>query len=532
VTSGIRERAAAQFDVFEGLVHGGAGIGREQSRAREEWVARLADPAKADSVFELEVLLKGLACFANARNHPGPPRRGPMMAQDFREPTALVREALARVVRICRALLTEREGAFVFQRYLETVMPDDGARARLVDDAGAREAPDRALVVLRQAMANVLEVTAGIARLPRVPHRLFDALLALGQREAARNACFRPSRALEFRPELDRLTSAPMLELIRTTSGEPARRLVALTVLSLFRMLRYLALVESAAKQAEIPKRSAATVALALSVLRSESRALTGYLRRRSGAMLAADYDADIFRITADELAREYPRLLARGHGLRDLRSSLEGLASNLSVELRRSFERDFPALHGPLAADELLAAAPRGAAALRTILQNAVMLLGRALGAQLDGAGVFDDDAARRVLSERLRRDVWMFAEVVRAFVTKARSGASARTEDWNGDSPLDFVREFVTHFRAMGYPLLRSTDYPRVDAFVRAISELHHADLLDAGRVATVVEEAERFQGFLIALFEAIGRRDELAGTAFDRDAADESLRLYVAS
>ncbi len=92
--------------------------------------------------------------------------------------------------------------------------------------------------------------------------------------------------------------------------------------------------------------------------------------------------------------------------------------------------------------------------------------------------------------------------------------------------------MREFVAYFRAMGCPLLRSTDHAHVDGFVRAISELHHADLLDTSRVGKVVEEAERFQGFLSALFESIGRRDELAGGAFDRQGADESLRLYIAS
>jgi hypothetical protein len=346
------------------------------------------------------------------------------------------------------------------------------------------------------------------------------------------NTYFKPTGALEFRPEVDGIVSEPMLELVRGTANEPTRRLVALTVLALSRMLRYVALADRVMTDVSAPKRSAAEAYMVLSVVRSDARALTGYLRRRAGSLLAADYDGDVFGVGAAEVVREYPRLLARGKALRDLRSAVEGLAAHLRLELRRVFESDFPALHAVPQTDELLAGAKRGTAALRAILQNATVLLACALGSQLDGAAVFDDAMARRVLSERLRRDVWMFSEVVRAFTNRARSVASGNGDNWLGESPLNFVREFVAYFRAVGYPLLRSTDYPHVDSFVRAMAELHHADLLDVGRVAAVVEEAERFQVFLGSLFDAIGRRGELVGTQFDGKTAAESLRLYLAS
>jgi hypothetical protein len=157
-------------------------------------------------------------------------------------------------------------------------------------------------------------------------------------------------------------------------------------------------------------------------------------------------------------------------------------------------------------------------------------MLVGRALGTRLDARGVFDDDAARRVLSERLRRDVWMFAQIVRAFAVKARSVSPDGDERWGGTSPLGFVREFMAYFRAMGYPLLRAADYPRVNAFVGAVARVHDTDLLDPVRLAEAVDEAEQFYVFLNELFDAIGRREELSGADFDRHAAAEALRLYL--
>ncbi len=530
VTAGP-DRAIEERDAYDDLLRDTRGLRREQAQAREAWLTRLPIERKVEQLFELEILLKGLACFANPRNHPGPPRRTPVVAQDFREHAAIVREALGRIVQTCRVFLAEGDSAFVFQRYLETVLPDDRARTRLSGETLAQDAPERSLFVLRHSMTNLLEVTSGLTRLPRVPFRLLYALLAVAQREIAQTTYFNPLHALEFRPEFDRITNAQMLELMRAVSGDQARRLVALTVLSLFRMLRYVSLAESLAREpADTPRRSVALVYLVLSVLRSDARALSGYLRRRAGPLLASGFEEDVFRMSSIEIAVDYERLLARGHELRDVKATLEGVSASLRLEMRRAFERDFPALDATPSLDDVRTAVQSLAANLRPALQHAVMFLGRSLGARLDARGVFDDETARRTLSERLRRDVWMFAQIVRAFAVKARAVRVEGQERWLGGSPLLFAREFMAYFRAMGYPLLRAADYPYVDTFLEAMASLRDADLLDPARLDVAVEEAERFRAFLVDLFEAIGRRDELAQVPFDRRAAAEALKLYL--
>ena len=94
-----------------------------------------------------------------------------------------------------------------------------------------------------------------------------------------------PLSALEFRPEFDRIPSTQVLELIQSVPSEQAHRLVALTFLSLFRMLRYLRLLDSIAID-HSERRVAGRAYLVLAVLRSDARALSNYLRRRAGAGL------------------------------------------------------------------------------------------------------------------------------------------------------------------------------------------------------------------------------------------------------
>lgn len=186
-------------DAYGELLSDTRPMAREQQAARDVWFAELELDRKDEVLFELEVLLKGMACFANPRNHPGLPRRAPVVAIDFSWHLAYFRDGVARVLVLVRQLLGDEGRSFVFHRYLETVLPDDAARRKLATAAITQASPDQSLVLLRQALTQVLEVADGALRLPRVPFRLFYALLSLVQREVAQNAHFNPLSALEFR---------------------------------------------------------------------------------------------------------------------------------------------------------------------------------------------------------------------------------------------------------------------------------------------------------------------------------------------
>jgi hypothetical protein len=517
-------------DAYSELLSQTRGLQREQHQARLAWFSALNIERKEEILFELEILLKGIACFSNPRNHPGPPRRAPVVAIDFASHLSFWRDGVARVVGLARLLLGPKDRSFVFQRYLETVLPEDAARTRLVRDGMVQESPEESLFVMRHALTQSLEVADGVLRLARVPYRLFYALLATAQREIAQNAFFNPLSALEFRPEFDRIASTEVLELIGNVPGAHAHRLVALTFLSLFRMLRYARLVEAIAQQPSDNKRQlAGRIYLVLAVLRSDARALSGYLRNRAGILLAESFEQDLFSTPSAQMRSRYDALMSQGHRLIGIKSALEGIAANLRLEMRRTFEHDLPSPDSGLTDEELRVRFRRAMAELRPALENTILFLGKALGVGLHEDGVFDSDAIKRETSERLRRDVWMFAQIVRAFASKAEH-AKAADDRWGAATGFAFVREFLAYFQALGYPLLRASDYPRVDAFMAAMNALEDADLLDPQRMELAIVESRAFYEFLIALFDDISKRDELKGIAFDRRNAASSLRLYL--
>src|SRR4051812_16558014 len=336
---------ASNFPVrnaYAELLRDTRGLRREQQQARESWFARLAAEKKEENLFELEILLKGIACFANPRNHPGAGRRQTIVSHDFREHLAHARDAMARVVQLARNMLGERDRAFVFQRYLETVLPEDTSRTKLLHAAMAQDSPEESLFVLRHGFTNLIEVGGGLLRLPRLNFRLFYAHLGTAMREIAQSSFFNPLSALEFRPEFDRIPSTQVLELIQAVPGEQAHRIVALTFLSLFRMLRYLRLLDSIAID-HTDRRVGGRGYLVTAVLRSDARALSNSLRRRAGGLLAENYERDLLRVPAADLPARNEELLAEGTRLVAIKASLASIAAILRLEMRRTFEHDLP---------------------------------------------------------------------------------------------------------------------------------------------------------------------------------------------
>jgi hypothetical protein len=519
---------AASGDVYAELLSGTRRLSKEQRALRDTWYEGLASHDRDDLLFEFEVLLKATACFSNPRNHPGPPHKRPVVAQDFRGALTIFADGLGRAVGLARTLLGARDRAFVFHRYLETVLPEDQARARLLTEGTSQVTPEESLVTLRQGLTGTLEIAEGVVRAPRIAYRLFHAVVATAYREVDRNTYFNPLSALEFRPEFDGIKSAEVLELIRGVLGVEAQRLVALTFLSLFRMLRYLSLLGRIATEDTRRRQAVGSAYLVLSVLRSDARALGDYLRRRAGPLLSESFERELMRVPAGDLRARAAGMRASGHRLIGIKSALEGVAGKVRLELRRAFQHDLPEPSATLAPAEFFRALAASMDNLRPALQNAVLFLGRSLGVSLEEGGVFDHQAARRETSERLRRDVWMFAQIVRAFSTKAQH--SPAEDRWAPAYNFHYVREFLAYFRTMGYPLLRAGDYPRIDAFMAAMTGLEDTDLVDPGRIEAAIDECVAFHGFLNQLFEDIGKRDELAGVPFDRRAAAGALKLYL--
>lgn len=518
-------RPTSDRDVYANLLRDTRGLRRDQASARELWFVALPWEHKEDTLFELEMLLKGLVCFGNPRNHPGPPRRTAQLAHDFQSETRVLRSGMERAVVLVRLLLGQKDRAFTFARYLETVLPEDGARTQLVKDQLAQDTPEESLFLLRNAFASYLDLADGLARSGRVPHRVHQALHATITREIGRNAYFNPLVALEFRPELDRIRAPEVLEALHGIESEAAHRVTALTFLTLFRALRYLAIVDAYASEEGGVRRAY----VLLAVMRSDLRALVRFLSRRAADVIADGLEHELLALPAAEASRHHEALSTRARHLRVLRAALQMVASLLRVEVRKCFERDLPAPDADVADGELAAQVVVVTAELRATLQHAVRMLCAETRPDAKLPELVADAQARRAATERLRRDVWMFTQILRAFLAKA-DAVQGTSDQWAGVGSFQFVREFLVHFRAIGYQLVRLCDYGRLDPFLRSLEELRDVDLLDPARLSDAVRECRALMEFLDGLFKQVSQRAEIARSPFDKRDAAETLKIYL--
>lgn len=513
-------------DVYANLLRDTRALRRDQSSLRDGWYASLAWDKKEDTLFELEMLLKGVTCFGNPRNHPGTRRAASAVAHDYIEELRIVRDSITRINTLMRVLLGEKDKAYTFSRYLESVLPEDSARGRLLQEQLTQDTPEEALLVLRNAFGAFQDLADGLIKLGRVGHRLYAALHGTVAREVGRNVYFNPLMALEFRPEFDRIQSGEVLEALHAVRSESAHRVVALTVLALFRALRYLDLADRYAADASSARRAYVIFA----VLRSDLRALTRYIGRNAGDVIADGLERDLLSVHAVEIAERRAALVDEARALSTLRNALETAASGLRVDVRKVYSHDLPGPSDGVAGAELGPQVVVATASMRASVHHAIGALCRVLAPGRPTPQLARDRDARRAASERLRREIWMFMQILRAFIAKAQA-SSGPNDRWGSAASFQFVRDFLSHFRAIGYQLVRSNDYERLDAFIAALGALRDVDLLDPAHLEAAVEECRRFYTFLEELFREIGNRKELAGVAFDRKDATETLKIYLA-
>lgn len=515
---------SSQRDIYANLLRDSRGLRRDQSSAREGWYESLPWEGKERSLFELEMLLKGIACFGNARNHPGDRTVTAAVAHDFAEELRILRDGIAQVNNLVRGLLGDRERAYTFGQYLSSVLPEDSSRGRLLKDQLAQESPNEALFALRSAFASFQDLTDGVLRLDHVSNRVYGALHETFAREIGRNAFFNPLLALEFRPEFDRIRTAEVLEALESLESEAAHRVAALTMLSLYRILRYLDLIDEYSSEG-----SARRAYLLLAVIRSDLRALTRYLGRHGADAIADGLERELMMVPAREIVARRAEFEAASERLATIRNGLESTANALRVDVRKIFLHDLPGPSASAAETEFVPSLVGACASLRASVQYAIASLCQILSPTQSGPTLARGREARRAEAERLRRELWMFMQILRAFIAKAQA-SRGDTNRWEETASFQFVRDFLSHFRAVGYRLVCLHDYARVEPFLAVLADLRDVDLLAPSRLETAVAEAHALYEFLGQLFQGVSEREEIEAAQFDRKDAIETLRIYL--
>jgi hypothetical protein len=161
-------------------------------------------------------------------------------------------------------------------------------------------------------------------------------------------------------------------------------------------------------------------------------------------------------------------------------------------------------------------------AEALRTLLEEQVVALSRALG--LEGEGGCDSLTAPERRAERLRADLWVMASLCRATAQRLRAEPPAE-----GHRALEGLRRFLLDFQEVGFQLLRFGDMP---PFERGAALIHEPLLPPDGQAQRerMADDCTRLGQMAESTFTSVSRRAQLRAASFDRAAAEAVRDRYL--
>lgn len=452
---------------------------------RERWLRGVPVEGREELLFEFEMLLRAVERYLNLNTVVDAQNR-PLVTRDFHEELVDVRDAMDRAIRVARHLQDpDSDQKMVFRKYVETQLADDRVRRALIEEELDQETPPESLFVLREAFDALKNLLDHLLKLPVANLGLFQDVGKLALREIVLNRYFRPFRPLEFRVEYDRLRSVRILDTL-ATQPEAVRTGFATAFLGLFRLLHYLTYVD-AEGQPPYPRR----VRVLLALVRSEANALASWMHAELAPNVGAPAGSKSLQAAALRAARDIAR-------------ETERVAREVLVHL-----------------DGDLEAPARAAHAFTHLLRTQVVVLVEALapnGGLADG--VFDAMVSPQDAALRLRKDLWVYAQLCRTAEGHLRAEDVASAE-----RALDALKAFLDYFHDGGYQLLRYSDYEAFDRFTSLLVELPWPPEGPGIRVR-LAEDLRRFSQTLETTFHAVSRRTLLQGRGFDRQEA-EALR-----
>ena len=473
---------------------------------RMRWFRSLEVERKQEKLFELEVLLKGLVRYSNLNNHPIVDRAN-LLTRDFGSEIEVVRNALVRAVMLIRSLLPEAESNVLhFQNYVETRLLSDYQRAQILSRAIDQKTPIESLYVLCYSLIDFSELASGLLMLDEKRYQVFYYMEQMIAREITASRYFNPFRSLGFIPHYDVVRSPKITSVINSIKNKELKKIISVTVLQLFKLLRYLSLINADAK--ELPRLKDSL--LIFSLINSENK------------------------ILVESFEELIPRRLAEmglGEDGKDkqLIELADSFAFQLQVEMKKIFDLEIREASTVTELRVLQNGITRTRGMLVNIYQQSIVEICRVFKPELQGRDVFRDFLSRLEQSLKLRRDIWLFAKVLERL---ERVLDNAITDDKLEPvfESANTLRNFVYYYQNMSFPLVRAYDREEFQKFFDYLGGTP-VELLKSPEVRSRFRrEIHSFRMLLETTFNAINQRVELKGIPFGTDDAERLLAQFM--
>jgi hypothetical protein len=444
-------------DSFLDALHSEIIAGSENLNA---WINQVRAQGAIDSLFCLETWLKGIRSFFSLDHLPlSELEKAGLVSRSFTPEIEIIRLA----VQICEAhayevIGPENAGEFEFDEFIEVQLRRDRILdfhiSRMVEQLTPRDS-------LSQLMEFLNDLRVTIDAVKDKPSLSYQFFLSLGRsfgRELKNCRYIDMLLSQRFRLQYDLVENQTLTEVLREIPDDAVRRNVALTLLYLFRLLKYLKLI-SADLGRDLPLKQNLVL---FSLIHKEMGSLADFLEARF--------------------------LKGRECG-EDLRNATELIAYSQKIESQRVLSRELIFVAGDAEPSNVYTRVENTHGLLRNCCQSCVLTLLQAIDRDFDAASLFPSRARRLLSTEKLRQDLWDLRQWL--------------TDMLGNREELDAnkIIERLTSFKEASLSDLMHRDWAEFDSFLDA--------LIISGNFIEIRTHMRKFVSFLEMLIQEISKR-----------------------
>jgi hypothetical protein len=476
----------------------------ELAKTRSKWLDMLKLEGKAEKLFELEVLLKGIDRFFNLQNLPLNSEDTPIRL-NFTDEISIACLGFARITEISRRFLEASERSYYqFRYYVESELLGDLARSRVIEHSLSQKTPEESLMLIYSSFLGLKNLCSELSRLKEVRYPLFFHLGSLTSHAIVQSKFFNPITMVEFRPEFDQVANRVVKRAVRGIADQATRHSISVVILAFYRLLHYLGFIDQTSDDNARLKQSLIIFAL----INSEARHLIGFLEMDLRPQLEKH---------KNEVAQEFSQLA-------------DALGFQFNMELRKINNAELVGASKRNELDPLKTAVDNSKGVLGNFLMQSVVQMVQALDPDIKGEEIFPDFISRRQQSNKLREELAVFKTLMDKFEEITESsveGASLK----NFIKYLMIQRSYIKYIEKHTAPLIRYGDLVEFRKYFVKINALTPDDLHRMDKLEEFKMESKFFKIFLETTLGHICQRAELQCEPLDEKRIQARLKLFVA-
>ncbi len=472
---------------------------------RDSFLDGLKVENKDEVLFELEMLLKALDRFFNLGNLPIS-NIDDAISRNFAPELRIARYGVERAILLCKSLLpSEYSSAIYFQSYVERELLQDYARDLLMDRSLGQRTPAEGLAVLCLTLVNISEILGALVQHRHLGYNLFHNMGQVISRGIAMNRWFNPFKLQTFSPRFDRITNPKILRAVKSLKDEEVKRNISILLLAFFRLLHELQYIRQEVEDREALKSSLLIFALVY----SEAKALKTFL------------DKDLpFNLKVGGKARSEKLI-------REILQSADTVSFQLGMEIKKLYKQILKDSSEIASLLRLRSIVDSGKGVLTNIFHQAIVTFAYILDERIQGKDIFSDFISKLEQSVRLREDIWLFHEIL----GEMEASMDGRQKDnKTPDALLKAVKDFISYFQSLGFPLVRYSDHEEFQRFFETVNSYSEDDLRNKSKLLELKKSVHHFKIFLGTTLGHIKNRGELTGAPFDEVHGRELLSQFL--